>query len=38
LPPTASRSTQKNRNITLNQVEGLVQESSMPFVLLGMRF
>lgn len=25
-------------NITLNQVDGLVQESSMPFVLLGMSF
>lgn len=25
-------------DITLNQVEGLVQESSMPFVLLGMSF
>lgn len=25
-------------NLTLNQVDGLVQESSMPFVLLGMSF
>lgn len=30
--------TVKLGNITLNQVEGLVQESSMPFVLLGMSF
>jgi aspartyl protease family protein len=30
--------TVKVGGITLNQVEGLVQESSMPFVLLGMSF
>jgi aspartyl protease family protein len=30
--------TVKVGNITLNQVDGLVQESSMPFVLLGMSF
>jgi aspartyl protease family protein len=30
--------TVKLGNITLNQVEGLVQESSMPYVLLGMSF
>lgn len=33
-----SLSTVKVGNITLNQVEGIVQESSMPFVLLGMSF
>ncbi len=30
--------TVKVGNITLNQVDGLVQESGMPFVLLGMSF
>lgn len=30
--------TVKVGNITLNQVDGLVQEGSMPFVLLGMSF
>jgi len=33
-----SLNTVKLGNITLNQVEGLVQESNMPFVLLGMSF